>query len=175
MKRRYWFTLAVALQIAVLFVMMGAKGYTLAYGTKIYLKTLPVDPWDLFRGDYVILRYEISELDLKTVTSGSDIYNRNDKVYVTLEEQGKYWVARSVSKRRPDDGSLAISGTVRYYNEYSNTLHVIYGIESYFVPQHQGRSIEDSRATLDAEVSVDRWGNSGLSRLFINGEEVRFQ
>jgi uncharacterized membrane-anchored protein len=175
MKRSHWFVLAVALQIVVLFIMMGAKGYTLAYGTKILLKTQPVDPWDLFRGDYVTLNYEISELNLNTVFSDSSKYNRNDTVYVVLEPQGRYWVARSVSNRRPGDGSLYIKGTVRYYYDFDKRLHVIYGIESYFVPQHQGRPIENTRKPLDVEVSVDSRGNSALSRLFMDGQEIKFQ
>ena len=36
-------------------------------GQEILLKTAPVDPNDLFRGDYVNLRYDISTIDLTNI------------------------------------------------------------------------------------------------------------
>ncbi len=176
MKRRLWFTLAVTLQIAVLLIMIGSRWFLLAHGTKILLQTVPVDPWDLFRGDYVILNYEISELDLGIIASGSEEYRSNDTVFVALVPEGKHMAAAAVSHRQPDDGSLFMQGTVRHYSSYDNKLYVSYGIESYFVPQHQGRDIERADpAALDVEVSVDDRGKSALSRLFIDGREVIFQ
>ncbi len=174
MKRKLWFGLAVALQIVVLLVMIGSRWAILAYGEKILLKTAPVDPWDLFRGDYVVLRYEISELDLKTISSDSENYKRNETVYVALAQEGPYRVARSVSKNRPA-GTLFIRGRVQWHNTWDRRLSLTYGIESYFVPQHQGLEIESQLTTLDAEVSVDRRGNASLSRLFIKGQEVKFR
>ena len=175
MRRKLLFTLAVTLQIAVLLVMMGMKSYTLAYGAKILLKTEPVDPWDLFRGDYVTLNYEISRLDLKSVAAGGERFKRNDTVYVTLKQQGKYWTATAISHRRPENSSLAMKGTVMYETGPDNTIAVNYGIDSYYVPQYEGRDIERNRKSLDVEVSVDRWGNSALARLFFEGKEVRFK
>lgn len=172
MKRRLWFTLAVCLQIAVLLFMIGAKWSTLTYGTKVLLKTRPVDPWDLFRGDYVTLYYEISELDLNKISSEKEEYKTNETVYVTLEQKGKYWVAHSVSSTRPRQ-RLAIKGRVKYF--YEKNLVVNYGIESYFVPQHQGKEVEADMMSLDVEVSVDKRGNAALSRLFFKGQEVIFR
>lgn len=187
MRHRKKFVFAVALQIAILLVMMGMKWSTAAFGTKILLKTAPVDPWDMFRGDYVILSYEISELDLSQVPVDKKDFNPNETVYVQLEKQGKYWTAASVSHRRPDDGSLAIKGKVRLLMERQDNqnlqgsrenrelLILNYGIESFFVPQHRGKEIEQERQSMEVEASVDRWGNSALVRLFINGQEVKFQ
>ena len=175
MKRRTWFILAVTLQIIVLLTMMGMKWSTLSFGTKILLKTEPVDPWDLFRGDYVILSYEISRLDLSSVPADKTDFRPNESVYVSLEKQGRYWSAKSVSHQPPEDTGLAIKGRVRHYWEHDKSMSVEYGIESYYVPQHKGREIEGQRESLDVEVSVDRWGNSALSRLFIDGEEVEFR
>jgi len=84
---------------------------------------------------------------------------------------------RKAIYKRPEDGSLAIKGRVMYYSEYENkkTLSVEYGIESYYVPEHQGRTIENARVQADVEVSVDRRGNSALSRIFLAGKEVEFE
>lgn len=174
MSRRSWFARAVALQIVVLLVMVGGKLYTVTCGTRVMLKTLPVDPWDLFRGDYMILNYEISRLDLNTLASTGEL-RRNDTVYVTLEKEDKYWVPRSVSRTRPGGGALAIRGRVVHFSEYERSLLVDYGIESYFVPQHQGRDIEGRRDSLDAEVSIDGRGNAALARLILDDQEVLFR
>ena len=36
-------------------------------GRKIILQTIPVDPRDLLRGEYVDLRYEISDITLENI------------------------------------------------------------------------------------------------------------
>ncbi len=172
MRRRLWFTLAVGLQVVFLALMIGMKWSTLAFGTKILLKTQPVDPWDLFRGDYVTLNYDISELDLNALPADKKDFKRNETVYVVLKQQDKYWEPSAVSHGKPPDGSLFIRGTVMY--SYDARLRVNYGIESYFVPQHEGRVIERSPVLPEVEVSVDKRGNSALSRLFIDGKEVEF-
>ena len=46
-----------------------SKQMTLLTGKEVLLKTVPVDPRDLFRGDYVVLRYDISTIDLETVST----------------------------------------------------------------------------------------------------------
>ncbi len=193
MRYRKLFVFAVALQIAVLLVMMGMKWSTAAFGTKILLKTAPVDPWDMFRGDYVVLNYEISELDLSQVPVDKKDFKQNETVWVQLEKQGRYWTPASVSHRRPADGSLAIKGRVMLYmegqsipgaqsiqegrnaRESQEILILKYGIESFFVPQHEGKEIEQERRSFEAEVSVDRWGNAALVRLFIDGQEVEWR
>lgn len=175
MGRRKWFILIVALQIAVLLAMIGMKWSTLTFGERILLKTLPVDPWDVFRGDYIVLNYEIATLDLDQVAHDDIIFKPNDSVFVVLKPGEKYWAAEGVYLHRPEDGSRFIKARVSYYDEYSGTLHLDYGIGSYYVPQHQGREIENQRVPLEVEVSIDRWGNSAVSRLFLEGQEIEFQ
>lgn len=178
MRHRTRFILVVALQVAVLLVMIGMKWSTLAWGEKILLQTAPVDPWDFFRGDYVILNYEISRLDLSNIPADKQEYRNNETIYVTLGQKGKYWHATAVASRRPEKG-LAIKGVVRSAYQEGPTgsymVEVDYGINSYYVPQHEGKWIEGQRSTLDAQVSVDRWGNAALAKLIIDGQEVEFK
>ena len=53
---------AALLQTAVLGFMVESRASILRSGTDVRLKTLPVDPRDLLRGDYVILSYGISSI-----------------------------------------------------------------------------------------------------------------
>ena len=56
-----WRTAAVALALtlALLWIVSGRVSL-LSSGQEVVLQTVPVDPRDLLRGDYVILRYDIS-------------------------------------------------------------------------------------------------------------------
>ena len=53
----------VALQLVFILGLVAYKEVTLRFGTEVMLQTVPVDPRDLFRGDYVTLRYGISTLE----------------------------------------------------------------------------------------------------------------
>ena len=54
--------LAAGLQTLALVGMIGVQQYTLNEGTPVLLETEPIDPRSLFRGDFVILNYAISDL-----------------------------------------------------------------------------------------------------------------
>ena len=60
--RKTFIVVAVLMQILVLVYMAGEREYILRNGKIIYLRTAPIDPRDLFRGDYVRLNYEISRI-----------------------------------------------------------------------------------------------------------------
>ena len=64
MKRREFWVLvfAVGLQVAVLGAMIVHQARPLVTGDTILLRVVPVDPRDLFRGDYVILSYDFSRV-----------------------------------------------------------------------------------------------------------------
>jgi len=61
-KPRLAFLIIVLFQILILVGLMGFNEANLAFGKSVVLQTAPVDPRDIFRGDYVVLRYEISTL-----------------------------------------------------------------------------------------------------------------
>lgn len=56
------FALAIALQLLLLAGLLGFRQYTLLTGQRIWLRTVPVDPRDMFRGDYVTLSYQVSRI-----------------------------------------------------------------------------------------------------------------
>src|SRR5262249_27649233 len=79
-RKRFFFVLAVTCQLLVLTGLASVKAYTLATGRTVTLRTVPVDPHDLFRGDYVELNYEIS-----SVKSARD-FKPGDQVWVILRK-----------------------------------------------------------------------------------------
>ncbi|KJR42790.1 hypothetical protein MCHI_001325 [Candidatus Magnetoovum chiemensis] len=114
---RLKFIIVVMLQIALLCAIIVYKQRWIDTGKKILLKSAPVDPRSLFRGDYVVLTYEISSLDLDKI-SVKDDFKTNEKVYVVLTK-GKDGIynAKSVTKILPHDGDF-IQARVTLYNPY---------------------------------------------------------
>lgn len=61
------FGIAVLVQCTLLVLMVADRMQILREGTEVILQTQPVDPRDLLRGDYVVLRYDISQLPAGTL------------------------------------------------------------------------------------------------------------
>ncbi len=181
MKRyqKILFPLIVAAQIAVLGIMIARQEMLLANGTKIVLKCRPIDPRSMFSGDYVILNYEISQIDQNILKKSgiTDIGHLEKKeIFVALKKSpdGRYYGAEAVSENINSLRKLypvIIKGRVE---SADSALHIRYGVESYFVPQNEGKIIESSLNDVTVEVSISQYGESAISRLFLSGKEVKF-
>lgn len=188
-KKILYFTIVFWLLIFSGFIVY--KEYTLRTGTEVLLKTLPVDPRDLFRGDYVTLNYEISTLDMEKIPSEDSYFYSDEPVYLALELKNGYGVPKKIYTTPPEDG-LYIKGKVKdvIYDwetdesgitteeETIKELRVDYGIESYFVPEGRGMEIEKAQRTdkteVDAKVIIDKYGNAVIKSLLIDGKEIEF-
>jgi uncharacterized membrane-anchored protein len=149
------------------------KELTLRTGQEVLLKTIPVDPRDLFRGDYVILRYDLSTIDLNRLSGGSQSLKQGNVVYVTLSVGEKYATVSSVSTVQPT-GGLFLKGRVKQLQW--NHMTVEYGIESYFVPEGKGRTIERQLGrTMDVKVAVDASGAAVIHSLLVDDKEMAFR
>lgn len=181
MKRyqKILFPVIIAAQIAVLGIMIARQEMLLAHGAKIILKCRPIDPRSMFSGDYVNLNYEISVINEDILKrSGINDIGRFEKkeIFVALKKspEERYYSAAAVSHNINDLKKLypvIIKGRVEFTD---SALHIRYGVESYFVPQNEGKIIESSLNDVTVEVSVSQDGNSAISRLFLSGKEVRF-
>jgi len=175
----------VVLQTLALFTMIAMKQWTLNTGTLVVLETQPIDPRSLFRGDYVRLNYKISELKPQAL-AGDNEFRRHDLLYLVLEPGDPYWQPVSVHRRSPSLGGdqVAIRGEVQYINhrgrfdgaaneiEPIQVMQVRYGIESYFVPEGEGRVLERPQPgeVVSLRIAVDKAGNAGIKAVLVNGE-----
>jgi uncharacterized membrane-anchored protein len=183
-----WRALATALLLMlVLLALVEQRARILRGGTEIRLKTVPIDPRDLFRGDYVILAYPISTVEADA--AGKTDFERGERVYVTLgrDEQG-FAKAIGVTRDWPKvgDGTVVIAGRVTSTSTCAtnangdfdcsgrrNRLRVAYGLESYFVPQGEGRAIETTdKARIEVVAAVSSSGEAAIKRLLIDGKPV---
>lgn len=188
MKLGWRIGIIVLLQSVALLVMMAMKQYTLSTGTPVIIKTTPIDPRSLFRGDYVRLNYSISQLSPAKL-GGDKHFERGDTIYVVLQQAGKYWQAQSIYHHMPKagKGQVVIKGRVQYaYTRFAGrqgrnappnlVLNVKYGVESYFVPEGAGRALErpGQGETVSIRLVVDRFGNAAIKAVLVNGI-VRYQ
>jgi uncharacterized membrane-anchored protein len=159
-------------QILVLTGMIAGKAITQRSGESILLRVVPVDPRDLFRGDYVILGYEISRIPpggingiavSRTPGNASDWQGRMVYVSLVLESDGLHYGGGTVSTVPPPPGVRFIEGTV------ADPRRITFGIESYFVQEGKGKKYEDAirNHRLSAEVALTSSGHAALRGLRI--------
>lgn len=157
--------LVALLQFSVLGAMIANEMRPHLSGTTIRVTTVPVDPRDLFRGDYVILRYEFSSLG--TIPNSSTFQNdsANRTVYVTMRQEGDIWKATGISRSRPKDG-VFLRGIRKPYG-----YEIEYGIESYFVQEGTGKAIEDAmrvnRKGVVVELTVASDGKASIKTVHV--------
>ena len=157
----------VLFQVLFLLGLVGYKEVTLRFGQTVVLETVPVDPRDLFRGDYVVLRYTIS--DLSGFANAWEFHD-GDTVYVHLEQKGDISEPTEVAKRPRPGWDVFLKGRVARINPSDPPiLHVEYGIESYFVPEGEGLEIQRAR-DLKVQVSVNRFRNPVIKGLIVDGK-----
>ena len=174
---------AVALaQSAALFDMVYARDRLLKTGREITLAVKPLDPRDIFRGDYVTLGYDISTLKKSSTETGPDFngVSPGSTAYVTLKgAPGAEWTVTHVGSRYPSEvasDEVVLKGRVKYVwnagNDPEMTIQVRYGIENYFVPEGTGRALEDKVRThkIEAVVAVAADGTAALKGLVVDGE-----
>jgi uncharacterized membrane-anchored protein len=156
---------AICLQLLVLGGMIAFHSMPLLFGKTIMLRVVPVDPRELFRGDYVILSYEFSRTPVKKIEGLQGVKNkevRGNTVYVTLtpDPDGKHWRANGLSIHRPDEGTF-----IRGHIVGRGRLQ--FGIEAYYLQEGKGKEYERAirRRKLSAEVAVTSSGRAALRAL----------
>lgn len=134
----------------------------------IVLKSQPVDPQDLLRGDFMILNYDISSVTVPGTAAGE---LPSADVWVLLEKKDRYHVVveASTEELTPKRGQVLARGT-RGYDWRTNqpgTTRVAYGIEKYFVPEGKGTP---RFQLLEVEVSVSPAHRLYVKQVLLDGK-----
>ncbi|OCW58850.1 GDYXXLXY domain-containing protein [Hoeflea olei] len=152
-------------------------------GREILLRTEPIDPRDLMRGDYVRLGYaDVSSVSDDMVTGSWPSTETVQPVWLTLAADGDgIFTARSASFTRPENvaadevvlKSLPVRVRAASGLRYS-IPQLDFGIERYYVPEGEGLEIEKAqnqgRTTVAVRVSAE--GEPQIARLMIDGETL---
>jgi uncharacterized membrane-anchored protein len=167
----------IAASVVPLIVLIGMTIlplFTLLFGKEIALETQPVDPRDVFMGDYVNLSYKIESVETDKLPQeikdtkknyeyyDYDYYNlssiRGKDVYAVLKPQGAYYVVDYLTLQKPQsDISLKcsiISGYALKDNETGKSfLRVKYNLDKYYVAEGSGGELE--RASRKGELAAN--------------------
>ena len=162
-SRKKLLLLAIVFQVLSVALIALSREWILLTGTNITLQTAPVDPRDIFRGDYVRLAYLFNRIPAQQLpdnirTSGA---HKGRIVYLPLTTANGYnMTAGKLSEQKPQGlflkGHVAADWPSSYFlrkHEKINNddmmqtqpLQINYGIETYFVEQGKGKLIEEKR------------------------------
>jgi uncharacterized membrane-anchored protein len=161
-RRRIALLVIVCVQLALPLTLAGLAEADLAFGEEIRLKAQPVDPLDVFRGNYVVLTYEISTLPVL-----GDV-RRGERVCARLEESGEEWRTTYADPGRPS--GTVICGRARDDAAPGEQVGIEYGIETYYASAERAREIESSIASgqLYVVVDLDDNGSARIERLEVD-------
>jgi len=172
MNKKKIFIIIGIFWVAIIGGFIAFKEFTLQTGNQVLLKVRPVDPRDLFRGDYVVLRYDISSIDTDGYYQASD-FKEGDKVYVLLDvDNDKVATFANIDRNKPDGGAF-IKGTVK--EVFGSQLNIEYGIESYFVPEGKGGQIQSNIRKIYAKVAINNFGGAVIKSLVMDGKDVELK
>jgi len=166
MSRKFIIGLVAAIffQIVVLIGMYVSAALPEWIGTEIRIKTIPVDPRSMFRGNYARLRYDISRVQSPHLGDVVEIRN-GEVIYVSLSKggDGLYQYA-SASLTAPVNGVFLRGRILGQDCEGDVTFYRIkYGVEAYFAPKEKALQLE--RELRDGGVAVLMVSDSGRARL----------
>lgn len=154
--------------VATLLLIVGAgiarEEYYLRSGQEIVLQSVPVDPVDLLRGQYVTLSYVAQSVPARCFDDNND-----GQVYVRLAQDGRYWVPVECDDTRESRTSLESDnvvlkarippGSSQSRVEYPNT-------DRYYVPD----GTPAPPKLPDVVLSVNGDGTARVKRLEVDGK-----
>lgn len=165
----------IVIQTLILGWMVADRVMILRSNNVVTLKSEPVDPRDLFRGDYVTLTYAITTLPF-TALNGDLAWKDGETIFVELTPVKDDWqaIAAFHSNTVPTSGNKIIRGKIDYLDETRNIARVNYGIERYYVPEGEGRTLEDQRnkRALSVDVALASDGEAAIKGLRIDGQPI---
>lgn len=155
---------AVAFQVLALGYIAGQREWVLHTGRTVWLRTAPVDPRDLMRGDYVRLDYEIGRVPPDRWRDGLATTNLTSpaakprrtamRVYATLAvDRDGLATVTALSDRKPGSG-LFLRGYLDA-SRWGDAAPVRYGLEAFFMEQGRARALETERAQIRAGVPLN--------------------
>ena len=158
--------LAAGLQLLVLLGLGGKRFMMLRRGQTVLVQVQPVDPRDMFRGDYVTLSYDFSRPGGVVGLAGPyarESQGRTVYAWLVPEGDGRHWRAEQVSTQTPPPGRKYLRGTIGHRGQPE------FGIESFYVQEGKGIQYEHAvrQRQLSAEVAVAPNGQATLRSLKI--------
>lgn len=155
------YALMAILPLALLIYTPVANYAVLLMGERVLLETLPVDPRDLLRGDYVNLSYKIETIDVAMVPESLREQRGEHEVYVALktDEAGVASVS-GISLGRPAAGKYIRAKFIK--SGWQHDLTCTYNLGVYYVPEGTGLALERAINSGVVLADVRLWRGRGV-------------
>ncbi len=167
-KRAKQLVLACSLPVLILLGMCFTPAYTMLTGEEMILQTKPLDPSDLFRGDYVALQYEAEEVPIKLVDKAvvTRLQNQGQfDVFVLMEKKNGVHTPIKVTLEKPDKG-IFLKGTINYIDKDNTGQEIAfigYNLDNYYLEDNTGTEWE--KASAKGEILAKLKVNNGYAVL----------
>jgi uncharacterized membrane-anchored protein len=160
--------LTLALQMAWLLGTVVTQEAALARGQVIRLETQPVDPRDLLRGDYLVLRYTVNTVPRERFSPPlTQALPYGETVWIALSRRGEFHEVVRASRERFEPAAaevlLKAQTTGGRPQRESETVH--YGLEQYYVREGTG----NPRGKITVEAVVPASGRARIKQVFLDG------
>lgn len=165
--------LAVAFQFLVLIGMYVLSEMPFWTGKEIHIKTMPVDPRSLFRGNYARLNYDLSTISTESFNDHQAL-RHGEVVYVNLQEtKAGLYEYSGASLIEPDSG-IFLKGRIQNKRFNSNQqVNVKYGIEAFFAPKEKALKLEKTlRNNAVAILMVSKGGKARLKEIIAQATDA---
>lgn len=131
------FVLLAIIQICVPAQMIMKREAILKSGTAYKFKTEPVDPSDPFKGKYIVLQYELN--DIQTEDKG---WQPHQDVYIAIVNDSLGFVkATSANSKQPEEGDF-VKAKVRWFSAYDNTLSITLPFNEFYMEESKAYDAE---------------------------------
>ncbi len=191
--------IAGAICLSILSGVLVVHAWPLWTGQAALLPVTPIDPRDMFRGEYVRLDTPATRLAVRSDGAApagalavtpvgswwtelpADHYRRHQSlvdrvVYVQLEPRGDAGESRPVSiSGEPLAGRLNLRGRITWYEAAGERLNVDYGLDSFFMQEGTAKPVEDAlrqRRRVQMQIAIAHSGHARIRRLVVDGVPV---
>lgn len=147
MRRRTGFLVGILFELLAVFGLFVPYALLVSQGTEITLRTVPVDPRSIFRGDYVTLSYEAGA-NVPYAQLADEKGDLDGTAYVVLEKKGDTYERVAVSKTQPvlKEGQVCLRGTPQgFFSDVPQPVQLIFpDLSQYFVEEGLGMELQSA-------------------------------
>jgi len=173
-------------QIGFLGWIIAGRAAILRNGTEVLLKIEPVDPRDLLRGDYVMLRYDITNIPINIITNIPEgaFSTEAGPIFVRLKKEADgYWRAASatfdaplVAPTGPDEADIKGEVAAGWSLGEGTSIQPDYGIERFYLPEGEGLAIQNDMRVrpFGMRVAIGKDGTAQIKAL-VDGDKTLFE
>ena len=183
-SRRNIFLVWLIVQVTVLGGWASQHEWQRQHAPRVLLKLAPVDPYDLVRGRYQRISFDIENVPTSVVQQSAvckdDLKYHETPVWLVLKKGSHEWYeVDSIHREFPADKEFVVrstySGPWSHWDSKTNKhsqmgLQVSMGIDRYFIPAGHYDLPRGTNHVVCGEVSVTRSGTPQLERLMIDGK-----